>query len=47
MPVSDGVLADYEAAYEESQSLDKQIEQTSSAVFSDYADLTSASVRQI
>lgn len=43
----DGFLADYEAAYQESQSLDKQIEQTSSAVSSDYADLTSASVRQM
>ena len=43
----DGFLADYEAAYQESQSLDKQIEQASSAVSSDYADLTSASVRQM
>ena len=43
----DGFLADYEAAYQESQSLDKQIEQASSAVSSDYAKLTSASVRQM
>ena len=43
----DGFLADYEAAYQESQLLDKQIEQASSAVSSDYADLTSASVRQM
>ncbi len=43
----DGFLADYEAAYKESQSLDNQIEQASSAVSSDYADLTSASVRQM
>lgn len=43
----DGFLADYEAAYQESQSLDKQVEQASSAVSSDYADLTSASVGQM
>ena len=43
----DGFLADYEAAYQESQSLDKQIEQASYAVSSNYADLTSASVRQM
>ena len=43
----DGFLADYEAAYQESQSLDKQIEQASSAVSNDYAALTSASVRQM
>ena len=43
----DGFLAHYEAAYQESQSLDKQIEQASSAVSGDYADLTSASVRKM
>lgn len=43
----DEFLGDYEPAYQESQSLDKQIEQASSAVSSDYSDLTRASVRQI
>ena len=43
----DEFLRDYEPAYQESQSLDKQIEQASSAVSSDYSDLTRASVRQI
>ena len=43
----DGFLADYEPAYQEPQSLDKQIELASSAVSSDFADLTSASVRQM
>ena len=43
----DGFLTDYEPAYTESQSLDKQIQQASSAISNDYAALTSASVRQM
>ena len=43
----DGILADYEPAYKESQHLDKRIAQASSAVFSDFPDLTSASIRQV
>lgn len=43
----DGLLADYEPAYQESQSLDKQIEQALSAISSDFADPTSASMRRM
>ncbi|KAK4691401.1 hypothetical protein P7C71_g5593, partial [Lecanoromycetidae sp. Uapishka_2] len=44
---TNGFLEDYESAYLESQSLDKQIQQASEAVSSNYSDLTSAAMRQV
>ena len=43
----DGFLSDYAAASTESQTLDKQLEQASAAVSSNYSDLTSAALRQV
>lgn len=43
----DGFLGDYNAAYQKSQSLDKQIQQASGTVSSKYSDLTAAAVRQM
>ena len=45
--VVDGFLTDYEDAFQESQSLDKQIQRASRVISSQYSDLTSASVRQM